>query len=650
MPFTLQTGLAFRRGAQTLELVRQLADGTWSIEDCHTRRPGTITLHKLLDGVWSGKIVLVGQEDNRQPRDGESPSPPLISYDSLKPQHQEDLARKMAYVLAIRQAHLGRGMRRAITKLIGKVSERLGESKAPSASTVMRWARRYETSDGTALALVTANAHRRCERRLHPVMDAVVRDCIGKVYLTSAKNSLRHTLAIIHRQAERLVAAGKLTEADSRISLSTIARRVNELDAYRVIEAREGPARARMECRTSMEGTVAKYPLDVVEVDHTPMNWVVVCDRTGLPLGRPTLTVLIDAYSGYLLGFYVSFYGPGLSSVSGALRCAIRHKADLVAGVTLKHEWLASGIPDWVVLDNGLEFHSPMFQRMGWELGSHFTYCRVRTPWLKPHVERFFASLDTWSLDRGRIHKRVANVLNMDPVKDAAIMFSAFVQGLVMYAVDFHPFQINERKIARPYDLMQEGLALVPPVRFPHDMQRLRMVSALSKQLTVHQGGVELNGLPFGSAELLPMRKAHGECFKTWVKWDPDDMSHLWIQDPKTEAWVTSPCRWTEYANGLSWNQHLQIRKFAREEFKENGAYEYLEKARICLHDHWQDSVSWKTSADRKLAARFSGATSANVLEPPKKPSAETCVTPTSNEDVKKMPPLKPDDFDTIDL
>jgi putative transposase len=346
----------------------------------------------------------------------------------------------------------------------------------------------------------------------------------------------------------------------------------------------------------------------------------------------------------------VSVNSPGLTSVSGVLRCAIAPKTEMVANVKLEHGWLGAGIPDLIILDNGLEFHSPVFQRMGWEFGSNFTYCRVRTPWLKPHVERFFGTLDFLTLARGRVHKRVANVLNMDPNEDAAVMFSDFVRGLVMFVVDVHPFQINERKLARPYDLMLEGLEKTPPASFPHDLDRLRLTSAMSGQFTVHQGGVELRGLPFGSAELLPMRKRHGERFKTWVKWDPDDMAQIWIQDPGDERWVASPCRWQEYARGLSWNQHLQIRKFAREEFKKNNAYEYLEKARLRLHDHWLDSVAWKSSADRKKAALTSGASSSRVLgDAPAAPPAPP-VEPISREQVKKFPDIDPDDFETIDL
>lgn len=653
MPFSLHAGLVFRRGARTFELVRELADGDWSYEDSHTRRPSTTSKAKLLKGIWSGEIELVGHDRVPAPAGLNGSAVPLLSYESLQGEKLDAFKRRMAYVLAVRQAHLSRGMRDQIARLVKQVAQRLDDRKPPSSSTVMRWLRIFEGAEQAPQSLVSGNAQRLRRSALHPEMDRLVRESLRKYYLTRDRHSLRHTLAMVHAQAQTLVVAGKLDEAESRISLSTLSRRVQAMDKYRVIEAREGAPRARMETRTTMDGTIAKYPLDVVEIDHTPLNWVVICDRTGLPLGRPLLTVMIDAYSGYLLGFYVSFYGAGLSSVSGVVRCALQPKADMVASVKLEHEWLADGIPDFVLLDNGLEFHSPAFQRMGWELGSHFTYCRVRTPWLKPHVERFFASLDNLTLARGRVHKRVANVMNLDPDKDAAVMFSAFVRGLVMYVVDYHPFQINERKLARPYDLMRDGLIRVPPARFPHDLERLRMVSALSKQLTVHQGGVELHGLPFGGAELLPMRQAHGTRFKTWVKWDPDDMSQLWVQDPRTQHWVASPCRWGEYANGLSWNQHLHIRKFARQELKSNGAYEYLERARLRLHEHWQESVSWKTRADQKLAARYSGATSARVLggapadAPQPRPMAPE---PISAQQVKADSFVDPDDFQVIDF
>jgi putative transposase len=456
----------FRRGERTLELMRELPDGKLALEDCATRRPSLFDKAELLKQLWSGRIALLNQ-GAAATSEIRAAAPSIQTLAGLKPAARQELERRMAYLKGLDQAHVSLGMRPQISKVIDTVAARLGDTRKPSTSAVMRWARQLHAAQGYAGAVVDRRATRKAVRRIAPAMEQIVEQALRQVYLTRARNSLVHTQAVIHAEAAKKVRAGQLSKDDARISLATLSRRVADVDRYRVIEARHGAARARMVCRTSMEGAAADYPLQRVEVDHTPLNWVVVCDRTGLPLGRPMLTVLIDAFSNYVLGFYVSFYGAGLTSVSGALRCAIENKKYKTAGLPLTNRWLAEGIPDRLMLDNGLEFHSPIFQLMGWELGMDFTYCRVRTPWLKPHVERFFSTLDTLTLAKGRIHKRMANVVEVDPVEGAAVMFTDFVKGIVQFMVDVHPFQINQRKLARPYDLFADGMERRPPVPFP---------------------------------------------------------------------------------------------------------------------------------------------------------------------------------------
>ncbi|MGM9516955.1 integrase catalytic domain-containing protein [Roseateles sp. DB2] len=615
-----------------------------------TRHPRTISVSNLLKQIWQGDIQIIqaGVPINTDSIGVREESPlPAIAADQLSKAESNSIARKVAYVTAVEKAHLTRGMRKAIARLVAKVAERIGDSKAPSASTVMEWMKKRYQASGSPLALLDRRGRRQMPSKLHPKLDALLSKSIRTVYLTRSQHSMRLTQTKVHAEADKLVREGGLPKEQSRVSLSTISRRIAEVDHHRVVEARLGPSRARLLSRVAMDGTTARYPLDVVEVDHTPLNWVVVCDRTGLPLGRPTLTVAIDAYSGYVLGLYVSFYGPGLTSVSGAMRFAIRPKDDLIKGIKLEKPWLAMGVPDLIKVDNGLEFHSPMFQRIGWQLGSHFTYCRVRTPWIKPHVERFFGGLDQLTLTRGKVHKRVANVLNLDPVKDAAITFSALVQGLIMFCVDYYPFQINERKLARPFDLFEEGLQSTPAVAFPDDLEALRRISALSTQLTLNQGGITLRGLPYGGAEQLPARMRR-EKVRTWVKWDPDDLSQIWFEDPATKQWIASPCRWHDYAAGLSWNQHLLIRRFARQEFKKQDALEYLERARLRLHEHWLEAACHRKGPDRKLAAQISGLTSSRVLEPSESKEPPLPV-PVSEEQVKAMPAFDPADFEMVE-
>lgn len=625
--------------------MRELPEGRIALEDSATRRQTVLERSALLKQVWAGKLLLVESVSRKFGPD----RPTLTTLEHLPSKARSEIERRLAYVTGLRKAHVSRGRRKEIGRVICSVAARISDAKPPSISTVAAWARRLDLADGHAGALVDGNAVRRPYRRLSEDMELLMARTIQRVYLTRDRKTLVQTLAAIRTEAARLVLTGRMATDAAEISYSTLCRRVNELDKYRVIEAREGPARARMVCRTAMDGASAEYPLQRVEVDHTPLNWVVICDRTGLPLGRPTLTAFVDACTGYVLGIYVSFYGAGLTSVSGALRCAIKSKGEMTEGLGLENAWLAEGIPDRLVLDNGREFHSPVFQLIGWELGMDFTYCRVRTPWLKPHVERFFSTLDTITLSRGRIRKRKANVQEIDPAQDAAVGFSNFVRGILQFVVDVHPFQINQRKLARPYDLFVEGIDRRPPVHFPPDIEALRRISGLSKVLTVGPGGVELHGLPFGGPELLEMRRHHGGPFKTLVKWDPDDLSSVWIQDPKTKEFVVSSCRWASYAGGLSWNQHLLIRKFARQEFGRNGALEYLDRARIRLHDHWMESVTLKSRADQKLIATTAGYTSARVLSEKAPPSS---VDKTASLVCAPSAPVPfcREDFEAIDL
>lgn len=609
----LAAGLVLREGHRTFEIVRELEGDEFQLEDCLTRKPKVLRRYDLIQKIWNGQYVVVvrgstGSEVTPQE------SIVALARCELTPIEEEEIARRLAYVRGLIAAHVTRGQRQRVAQTIQTTAKRLNDERPPSTSTLMLWARRYAACDNSAYGLLDGNRRRHRMKRTCPLVERTIVETLRRVYFTPARHSLRHAHEQIQTELKRLVENGQLQPDEAKVSRATVSRRANDVDLYAKISSREGPNRARMVCRTSMDGAAAEYPLQRVEVDHTPLNWVVICDRTGLPLGRPLLTVAVDAHSAYVLGLYVSFYGPGLTSVTGVIRNAVAPKDEFVGGISLKHSWLAYGLADEFVLDNGLEFHAGAFRRMSWDLGCNLMYCRVRTPWLKPHVERFFGTLNYLTLVRGRIHKHLANAMKIDPLKDAAISFSDLVKGLIMFVADVYPFEINERKLARPYDLYADGLARCPPAKFPGSLDQLRLTSAMSKELTVGPGGVDLRGIPYGGAELLGMRKRIGERFRTLVKWDPDDINQIYIQDPQDKSqWITSRSRWPDYTHSLAWNQHLIIRKFRRLQFAQMDAYEGQLAARQRLHEHWCDATSHRTRKDAMTAARYGGLTSART-------------------------------------
>jgi putative transposase len=596
-------------------LVRQLSDDEFQFEDTLTRRPRTMRRFQILKDIEGQKYSVVvpalqnGTAGALEQIHDTSPLPESI---------QQQLDRRYAYVIAMNKMGITPGSRGLVPAAITRVAAQLEDKKPPSPSTVLAWARRYRDSCNNARALVSKNYRRVSPKRATEAMEALIREKIRKVYLTKDRYSLTHTCDVINTAAELLVAEGKLDPKHARVSPSTVGRWVAELDRYQVISRRYGPARAKLLCRTPMGNEYPEYPFEQIEVDHTPLDWVVLCDRTGIPLGRPLLTATLCAATGYCTGLYLSFYGAGLSSVSGILRATIAIKDGICRSAGTERSWLASGVPDTLTLDNGLEFHATAFRRMARDIAMDLTYAGVRTPWSKPHVEGFFADLGFLTLTAGRVRKRVTNVLDLDPRTTAAITFTNLVKGLVRYVVDVYPMRINERKAARPYDLMMEGIEKCPPAGYLTSTDSIRLATALSRQLTVNQGGVELQGIPYGDAELFPIRKAvGGNSFKTNVKWDPDDIDQIWVQHPITQEWVCSPSRWPHHTRGRSWNQHLLVRKFMRKQLKLKGAEDDYRRASVALHEFWMEVTRTNSRADAKLAAQFSGVTSARVLAPP---------------------------------
>lgn len=624
MKFSFVTGLTLRHGARTLELVRQLSEHEFVFEDVETRRPRTMNRYKTLKDIEAGNFIVVLPSLATLDSLDETPS---YNATALPERIEKQIDRRHAYVLGMRKAGLTRGNRRLLPKVISAVSSRLGDSHPPSVSTVLDWAKRLESSGDNPRALVSKNYNRKSPLRKAPALQALIHEMIRKIYLTRKLHSIEHTTTLINREAERLVAEGKFEPEGSKVSPSTVGRQINTLDKYVVIKSRYGAARARMLCRTPMGDDYPEHPFEQVEFDHTPLDWIVLCDRTGIPLGRPLLTATICASTGYATGLYLSFYGPGLSSVSGVLRNTISIKDELCKRAGTENQWLASGVPDTFVLDNGLEFHALAFKRMARDAGSDLTYSRVRTPYSKPHVERFFAGLGTLTLTSGRVRKRITNVIELDPRSTAQITFSDLIKGLVRYFVDVHPFHINKRKVARPYDLMMEGIAKAPPARYLTSYDSIRLTTAMSASLTVSQGGIELRGIPYGTAELLPIRKAVGKNCKTLVKWDPDNIDEIFVQHPLTKEWVCSPSRWPHYTNQLSWNQHLLIRKHLREQLQLKYSEESFARSYLSLHDFWMEATGKTSRADAKLAAQFSGASSTRVF------------SSRSDEDTRSVPP-----------
>jgi putative transposase len=90
-------------------------------------------------------------------------------------------------------------------------------------------------------------------------------------------------------------------------------------------------------------------PFEYAHIDHTPLDIVLISGDTGELLGRPWLSLAIDAESRSIVGFYLSFESPSYRSCMMVLRDIVRRHGRM---------------PGTLVIDNGAEFRSGAFQRV----------------------------------------------------------------------------------------------------------------------------------------------------------------------------------------------------------------------------------------------------------------------------------------------
>jgi putative transposase len=94
-------------------------------------------------------------------------------------------------------------------------------------------------------------------------------------------------------------------------------RRRDGLDLRLVMRKREGSEKARENFGPVNISTLRpEWPLGVLQMDHTPLDVIVVDNEHKLPIGRPWLTLAIDVAARQVAGIHVSLWAPSALSVS----------------------------------------------------------------------------------------------------------------------------------------------------------------------------------------------------------------------------------------------------------------------------------------------------------------------------------------------
>lgn len=518
---------------------------------------------------------------------------------------QKVVLRKYKYVKAAQDYYL-EPQRKNLERIIEKIAEEMKDISPPSAISVYRWWRKWFDAGFDSYALINQPSGSKGSRKFKGAIADIFFEVVNEVYLTKERVTKQGTYeAFLYRINEYNRLQGNQISIPSR---STVYRMINDLDGYTVISERHGVKEAEKIYRISGKSFLTNYPLERVEIDHTPLDVMVIDEETGLTVGRPFLTCILDSHTRMPLALEIGFEPPSELSVMRALRQAIWPKNSLLDQYSeIEKEWPAYGIPSLLVCDNGLEFHSKQLRQVCSELNIELMFCPKHTPHYKGRVERFLGTLNRQVPQsiKGTTFSNISTRGDYNSVEEACISLKELRGLIYFWAVDIY-MQTKHRSLnTTPYKMWTKGLKHFEPL-LPSSKEHFDLICAKEYSRKMSHEGILFKRLFYNSEALRTMRIVYGNRTKVDFRVNVENLEKIWIYDPNSGDFIDIPCIDPDYAKGLSLFQHEIILKKRREDslIRESDV-ESLAEAKEKLRKSIQDLNQEKRIKQRSRIARL---------------------------------------------
>lgn len=560
---------------------------------------------------------------------------------------QAKVRTRMAYLDTIREAGQIPLTPYHLVPLICEVSRRINDPHPPSPMTLYRWHQAYRRAqDARALIprfdLRGGAGTRQAER---------IRELFGEAAEEAFQASPSATIKSIFTRLEGKIRAenAKRLPADQlRLpAVRTVYRLFGRLEAYDQTRLAEGKHVADRRYRVAKAGPVVDGILMRVEVDHTPLDLFLIDEITGLPLGRPVLTLFIDVYSRFPVGYYLSFGGTSAYAVVGGLRHAILPKTpvkEVIPNLPVEHAWPCYGLIAVLVADNGLEFYSTALDSVAMDLGMSIIYCPKRQPWFKGAIERFLQTFN-FTLSHqlpGTSLARLEDRGDYDSQKHALLTLAEFRHLLEKWLLDIYAQTAHRGIGTTPWAKWHEGLKRHTP-ELPGSLDDLQRRIGMAEERTLRQDGIVLKGIRYAGPDLDPILRTWGTGIKLRLVFDAEDLGSIQVWAPEQQDQVTVPALNQAYAKGLTLLQHELIQQQVRENGQSAENPDALAKAKYDLAIAVDELLKGRKQRSRRRAANIHGKTSTHPearLDPgtPPKPVTKPVPTPKAALDEPPAP------------
>jgi putative transposase len=318
-------------------------------------------------------------------------------------------------------------------------------------------------------------------------------------------------------------------------SYVTVARRIPSLFGPEEIARKRSANAKHLQRLKPRPGYIhAARPLDVCQIDHTPtdINFVEVVEGGGEFVGRAYLTMVIDVATRCILGICLTLEAPSALSVALCLAQALCPKDAWLAVRHIEHGWPMFGRPRLLVTDSAKEFKGHAFQR-GCE--DHGIRIRYRDRGRVHHggvIERLLGKLNAvLATQPGSTGRSVADRDGYPAQRRARLSFADLERCVTLAVID-HNLQENAETLKVPAKEWERYGQ--DATHFDDDPARVLLAFMPGSERRVSPQGVSMFALDYYSpwlGGLVPQRDRLG---RLEVRYDPRDISHIYIRDPET--------------------------------------------------------------------------------------------------------------------
>jgi len=392
----------------------------------------------------------------------------------------------------------------------------LGVSRA----TVWRWIKRLAEEGGRTSALASRKRGRPTGTTLiSGKVEAVIEEHLRRYFLRRERPSLSRVATEI-----RSACWQQGLQPPTR---RTVQRRLDAMDAREVAKARVGAKAARQKFAPVTGENKAKQPLEVVQIDHTPADIILVDSFDRHPIGRPWVTLAIDIATRMVTGYYVALEAPSRLSVALCLTQAVTPKAEILAELECSVSWPAQGKPHSIHVDNGRDFRSHAFRSACAEWGINLVYRPPGSPHFGGHIERLIGTMmGAVHLLPGTTQSSVLAKGDYDAEGMATMTLSEFDRWFAL-------------EICRYNNSIHSSLGCTPVAKWevlsaemmgdiPFEMEAFWVSFLPSELRKVRRDGIHLFQIRYWS-DALAGHIGRGDG-RVVVRYDPRDLSVIWVE------------------------------------------------------------------------------------------------------------------------